>query len=285
MSYRTYTGEVRQLSDRIVPPANCPWIESNRPFTSSTSLTIQLFTPQVCQQLREYQFTHAELIGQKYNDLAAVDFRRPKWQNRPFQMSVAAFDNPQDYRHGQPIVQLGGKTLAMFASSSPKLPIGSTFVASIAPSPRGSALVLTIDPDSVKLPHPQPDALPGEIEPHEETSAIGSAKEVFKSPERSLIEATSRQLHEQVAQLHEQTRRSKLRVTPQWTAFVNQNGECYVRNQNRDVIFSSNLKSGCIQQPLSPRDRQLYRQHLELIEPPEPTSRQRPQIQLRSLQL
>ncbi|XHL98575.1 MAG: hypothetical protein P7H58_11815 [Microcoleus anatoxicus] len=39
----------------------------------------------------------------------------------------------------------------MFSANSPKLPIGTTFEATIEPSPKGSALSLKINPSSVRL--------------------------------------------------------------------------------------------------------------------------------------
>jgi hypothetical protein len=43
---------------------------------------------------------------------------------------------------GSPIVLLDGQELVMFSANSPKLPIGTTFSATIEPSPKGSVLVL-----------------------------------------------------------------------------------------------------------------------------------------------
>jgi hypothetical protein len=63
----------------------------------------------------------------------------------------------------------------MFSANSPKLPIGTTFEATIEPSPKGSALILNINPSSVRL-----------IESVEELS------EVAPTPcqERSLVSPT-----------------------------------------------------------------------------------------------
>lgn len=110
-----------------------------------------MFTDEICQQLQTFQFDRAELIGQKYNDLKDVDFSSPKWRQKTLTFEVGSVSGSCSRRDGSPIVLLDGQELAMFSANSPKLPIGTTFEATIEPSPKGSALILNINPSSVRL--------------------------------------------------------------------------------------------------------------------------------------
>jgi hypothetical protein len=101
--------------------------------------------------LQTFQFDRAELIGQKYNDLKDVDFSSPKWRQKTLTFEVGSVSGTDSRRDGSPIVLLDGQELAMFSANSPKLPIGTTFEATIEPSPKGSALILNINPSSVRL--------------------------------------------------------------------------------------------------------------------------------------
>ncbi|MCU0546124.1 MAG: hypothetical protein MUE44_28805 [Oscillatoriaceae cyanobacterium Prado104] len=154
LTYRDGLGRTKNISDRIVAPADYNWIES-ADSTPKAALVLNLFADEICQQLQTFQFKKAELIGQKYNDYKDVDFSDPQWQGKKMTFEVGALSSSAgDRRDGSPIVTLDGKQLAMFSASSPKLPIGTTFEATIEPSPKGSALTLNIDPESVKLIEP-----------------------------------------------------------------------------------------------------------------------------------
>ncbi|MBE9169748.1 hypothetical protein IQ238_20205 [Pleurocapsales cyanobacterium LEGE 06147] len=144
----TYKGDTVPL--RIVPPKDYTWVEMNEDNFSKGSLVLNLFTSEICQRLEEYQFTSFKLIGAKHNDYSQVDFSDKRLHNKEFEFVVGKYNNPNDYRHGQPMVQLKGKDLAMFEPQSPRLPVGSIFTASIEQSK--GALILHVKPESVRLP-------------------------------------------------------------------------------------------------------------------------------------
>ena len=144
----TYKGDSIPL--RIVPPKDYTWVEMNEENLAKGSLVLNLFAAEICQRLDEYQFTSFKLIGAKHNDYSQVDFSDKRLKDKEFEFIVGKYNNPSDYRHGQPMVQLKGKDLAMFEPQSPRLPVGSTFTASIEQSK--GALILHVKPESVRLP-------------------------------------------------------------------------------------------------------------------------------------
>jgi hypothetical protein len=150
LTYRDGLGRTKDVSSRIVAPADYTWLESQNQ-TPKAALVLNLFTDEICQQLQTFQFDRAELIGQKYNDLKDVDFSSPKWRQKTLTFEVGSVSGSGSRRDGSPIVLLDGQELAMFSANSPKLPIGTTFEATIEPSPKGSALILNINPSSVRL--------------------------------------------------------------------------------------------------------------------------------------
>jgi hypothetical protein len=150
LTYRDSQGRTKDVSSRIVAPADYTWLESQNQ-TPKAALILNLFTDKICQQLQTFQFDRAELIGQKYNDLKDVDFSSPKWRQKTLTFEVGSVSGSGSRRDGSPIVLLDGQELAMFSANSPKLPIGTTFEATIEPSPKGSALILNINPSSVRL--------------------------------------------------------------------------------------------------------------------------------------
>jgi hypothetical protein len=137
---------------RIVPPKEYNWVESQELTTPKSSLVLNLFAPEICQQLENYQFDRAKLVGQRFNDFKEEDFNGKKWQGKKVKLTVGKLDKPDDIRHGSPIVRLNNKDLAMFAADSPKLPIGSEFTAKFSSLSSGAVLVIDIEPDSVKVP-------------------------------------------------------------------------------------------------------------------------------------
>ncbi len=144
----TYKGDTVPL--RIVPPKDYTWVEMNEDNLSKGSLVLNLFAAEICQRLEEYQFTSFKLIGARHNDYSQVDFSDKRLKGKQFEFVVGKYNNPSDYRHGQAMVQLKGKDLAMFEPQSPRLPVGSTFTATIEKSK--GALILHVKPESVRLP-------------------------------------------------------------------------------------------------------------------------------------
>ncbi|WP_242039728.1 hypothetical protein [Anabaena sphaerica] len=139
---------------RIIPPADHCWAES-RQDTGVGALAYNLFTEEVCQQLQEFQFDEIKVLGIKYNDFADEDFASQQWKKRSVTLEVGVFELPEShpdfYRYnGTPILQIDGQNLGTFAPDSPKLPVGTKFVATL--KPESSSIILKVNADSIELP-------------------------------------------------------------------------------------------------------------------------------------
>ncbi|MEG5104948.1 hypothetical protein QUB55_35760, partial [Microcoleus sp. AT13-A5] len=220
--------------------------------------------------------------GQKYNDLKDVDFSSPKWRQKTLTFEVGSVSGSGSRRDGSPIVLLDGQELAMFSANSPKLPIGTTFEATIEPSHKGSALILNINPSSVQL-----------IESVEELSEVAPtpcqerSQSVSPTPcqersqsvspttcqKRSLVSPTPTQnkppsqpediaaspahlsqlLKDAISEAYNQTGETKIPVG-NWTAFISQsrnNVRCLVRDEADNPVLAADLKTGQIIKKLS----------------------------------
>lgn len=239
LTYRNHQGEIKNIGSRLVPPVDYTWLESSEDQTPKSALVLNLFTEEICQQLDSFQFNQIELIGQKYNDWQEENFNKAKWRAKKVHLEVGALNNPQDYRHGLPVVKLEGKQLAMFSTNSPKLPIGTTFIAQIVPSSKSSALILNIVPDSIQLSTVT-----------NKTSLSEQLKQIKLNLNKS-NQLASNVLHQAIKEKYHQTGKRKIRVG-EWTAFINnKNQHCFVRNKNREIIFHSDLDTNQIKQHLS----------------------------------
>lgn len=249
LTYMNGLGQIKNIGDRIVPPNDYTrWLVDDEDLKPKSALTLNLFTEEVSQQLQNYQFEALELIGQKHNDLAHIDFGDRRFQEKLLSFEVIAHDDPDNPRYGQPIVALKGKKLAMFSPDSPKLPIGATFKATIEPATRGSALRLDVDSESIVLPDNEPKQsfkLNVQLKPSISQSPLPD--DILK---KTLLEE------------YQKTEQPKVKIG-NWTAFLNRKTQdCYVRNQNRQVIFQVNLNSGEIVNPLSQENRQSFLESL-----------------------
>ena len=239
--YNPHLQKTSRIGDRIVPPTSYTWLENPEDLIPKSALVLHLFGDEIARQVQVYRFEKVELIGQKYNDFRDTDFGDRRWTNKTLQFEVKPYHNPEDYRHGCPIVTLEGKQLAMFSAESPKLPIGATFQGAIALSQRGSALTLQIDPESVRLPSVEENKLPLNL-------GIG------KQPTEEL----SQKLHAAIAREYEADNRSKIKIHG-WTAFVDRRTrECFVRDGDRNIVFRSNLATHEILKPLSAEDSRAF---------------------------
>ncbi len=244
LTYRDHYGHTSNIGERIIPPVDYTWLESSEEQTPKSALVLNLFAEEICQQLDSFRFDRVELIGQKYNDWKDEDFGSSQWRGKEVRLEVGALDNPDDYRHGLPIVKLHGRPLAMFSTNSPKLPIGATFNAEIAPSRFGSALSLKVDPESVQLDSDS-----------EQPSLSEQLKEVKLSFCQSSSTQASKVLHEAIKEKYAATGERKIKVG-EWTGFINSfTQECFVRDESRQVIFNSNLATNQIHQGLSEAGR------------------------------
>ena len=154
LSYTNHKGQERDVSNRIVPPREYTWVESEEDYNPKASLVVNLFTEEIGQQLDEDDYlSKLELVGQKYNEFAGVDLHSPKSEYKDKTLTFEVGKIPESagkQRKGTPIVMLEGKQLAMFSANSPKLPPGTTFTGAIAPGKSESSLNLMIDPESIQ---------------------------------------------------------------------------------------------------------------------------------------
>lgn len=244
------------IQERIVPPTHYNWLENDEDITPKSALVLNLFSEEIAEQLQKYRFEKLELIGQKYNDFANVDFCQKEWQKQSLTFEVKPYDRSSDVRHGHPIVTLQGKPLAMFSVESPKLPIGATFEATIAPSGRGSALTLKLNSDSVQLPMLE-----------EEKPKPFSLNLKLGNPAQSQTSEASQVLHAAIAEKYAQLGHSKIAIAQDWTAFINRTtDECFVRDSKRKLIFRSNLTTGEITQPLSGESSQMFTEKVQQLD-------------------
>ncbi len=284
----TYRGDTVPL--RIVPPKDYTWVEMNEENLAKGSLVLNLFAAEICQRLEEYQFTSFKLIGARHNDYAQVDFSDKRLQNKEFEFVVGKYNNPNDYRHGQPMVQLKGKDLAMFEPQSPRLPVGSTFTASIEQSK--GALILHVKPESVRLPESELPPKPEINKKHRKTRKrkfhldtpmdkeisgnIPAKKKRNFNLDFDISDTTSEEnqerkktknqpaikqllspdasivLHQSIKSQHKKTGEDRLKIDSkgEWTATV-RGHNCKVRNSHQKVIFQSDLATDKIDKPLS----------------------------------
>jgi hypothetical protein len=185
----------------------------------------------------------------------------------------------------------------MFSANSPKLPIGTTFEATIEPSPKGSALILNINPSSVQL-----------IESVEELSEVAPTfcqdRSLSVSPtpcqERPLVSPTPTQkralsvsptptqnkppsqpediaaspahlsqlLLDAISEAYNQTGETQIPVG-NWTAFISQsrnNVRCLVRDEADNPVLAADLKTGQIIKKLSENNSSQFIKYLREVD-------------------
>ncbi len=278
------TYKANAIPLRIVPPKDYNWVEVNEDNLAKGSLVLNLFSEEICQRLEEYQVNSLTLIGAKHNDYNQVDFSDKRLKDKEFKFVVGKFNNPNDYRHGQPMVQLKNKNLAMFAPQSPKLPIGSSFTGNIGQN-KGT-LIIHVKPESIVFPDSE---LPPKTKHKyyansetkspmsQETSESQSDKkkrnfsldveipnstvETEPIKEKTKTRPDIKQLfsqngstilHQSIKAQHQKTKENQLKIDSkgEWTTTI-QNHKCQVYDRNKKIIFQSNLLTDQIDKPLS----------------------------------
>ena len=152
----------------------------------------------------------------------------------------------------------------MFSANSPKLPIGATFEATIEPSPKGSSLLLNIEPESVRLI----ESVEAQTEEHSENQSKSMTK---KQHQTNL----SQLLKDAIYEVYEQTGETEFQVG-NWTAKVSNarnNLRCLVKDEDENAIFAADLKTGRIIKELSEVNSDKFVEQL-LEATPESTKRE-----------
>ncbi|MEG3973696.1 hypothetical protein QT970_03610 [Microcoleus sp. herbarium8] len=267
LTYRDRLGRTQTANSRIVAPASYNWVESKDSQTPKAALVLNLFSDEICQQLQTFQFETVELIGQKYNDFKDVDFSTEKWKGKRLSFEVDAFKSDTgNYRDGSPIVKLNDRQLAMFSPNSPKLPIGATFEATIESSPKSSALILNIDPASLRLIEeaaeveilsvkgksaPNREGFGEDIRPGKSLSQI-SQQQQSQAQQKNCDSATISELMQAaIGNAYQKTGAIEFPVGS-WGVFVNSKTQkCTVEDESGAIIFAADLKSERIIKGLS----------------------------------
>ncbi|GFE69103.1 YpsA SLOG family protein [Chroococcus sp. FPU101] len=147
LRYEDHKGQSKSLY--IIAPENCGWI--NNSSLKKGGLVYNLCSEELAKYLENFEVKTLTLVGQQYNAFKGIDFKQ--YQGKIFELKVEAdqTENPQ-YKH-QPIITIGNQTLARFATNTPKLPIGTTFIGEIIP--KGKSLIVEIQENSIKIPEPK----------------------------------------------------------------------------------------------------------------------------------
>lgn len=280
-----YSGNETRLL--IVPPVDCRWIESHDK-AGRGALVYKLFMDEICHALSNYQVNQIEVVNVKHpdNDYSQEDFCKSKWKDRTVALQVGTLDLPPTHEkyyrfQGTPIIQLDGKKLGTFSPDSPKLPPGTTFEATITLNQTGRSLMLKVDSESIQLPQtqlppidsPEPSHSPASIvqngsqppKPQQKPAlkpetAVNNGKHSSTTPDTNnwrlslqylLFSVVSDTYQQRQAQLPpERTQHFKFGDN-QWTAYVQPNGDCFVRNESKRTVFKANVHTGEVQIPLT----------------------------------
>ncbi len=230
---------------RIIPPVDHNWATS-RQDAGVGALAYNLFTEEVCQQLQDFQFAEMKVLGIKYNDFADENFASQQWRKRSVTLEVGVFELPEShpdfYRYnGTPILQIDGQNLGTFAPDSPKLPVGTTFAATL--KPEGSSIILKVNADSIELPDVTLTESELKLDNAGELRAIHREfwrQEMFDN----LVEAIGITYEQRQANQSESKEIEQFKIGGQWTAYVQSSGDFIVRNENKRTICRGNIHTG-----------------------------------------
>jgi hypothetical protein len=174
----------------------------------------------------------------------------------------------------------------MFSANSPKLPIGTTFEATIEPSPKGSALILNINPSSVRLIESVDELSEVAPTPCQERSQSVSPTSTQKrsqsvSPTPTQNKASSQPediaassvhlsqlLKDAISEAYNQTGETQIPVG-NWIAFISQsrnNVRCLVRDEADNPVLAADLKTGLIIKKLSENNSSQFIKYLREVD-------------------
>jgi hypothetical protein len=267
-----YSGNETRLL--IVPPVDCRWIESHDK-AGRGALVYKLFMDEICHALSNYQVNQIEVVNVKHpdNDYSQEDFCKSKWKDRTVTLQVGTLDLPPTHEkyyrfQGTPIIQLDGKKLGTFSPHSPKLPPGTTFEATITLNQSGRSLMLKVDSESIQLPQtqlppidsPEPSHSPASIvqngsqppKPQQKPAlkpetAVNNGKHSPATADTDnwrlslqdlLFNVVSKTYQQRQAQLPPDSTQHFKFGDNQWTAYVQPNGDCFVRNESKRTVVA-----------------------------------------------
>jgi len=247
----------------IMPPAQCPWIES-RQVQGKGKLAFTLFPDELSSTLENYKVEEIEVVNvtHKNNDFKDEDFSSKKWKGKTVTVEIGAIDLPESHPdhikyQGNPIIQIDGRNLGTFSSSSPKLPIGSTFEATIEPDKEiKGKLRLQVDTESIRTI----------------STNLVESSEPEKSKENSVDSQKYQQdLLSSIAKSYNSiSNPANIEAFPlkinDWAACVSTKGNCVIKTKEKETIYKGNIYKGKTIEGLSTENL------AKLIEAQTPTS-------------
>jgi hypothetical protein len=148
---------------------------------------------------------------------------------------------------GTPIIQLDGKNLGTFSPESPKFPPGTTFEAMLSPDKGGRSVMLKVDRESIRLPKtqlpqiesavPQSPVITQNQSTYQPDIANRSADNWRLSLQDKLFSVVSETYKQRLVEIGDRTQHFKFGDN-QWTAYVQPNGDCFVRNESKRTVFN-----------------------------------------------
>ena len=238
----------------IMPPAKCPWIET-REEQGKAKLAFTLFANELSDTLENYKIESIEVVNvnNKNNAFHSEDFSSKQWRGKEVTVEIGAIELPENHPdylryHGNPIIQIDGQNLGTFSSSSPKLPIGSTFTATIEPDPEiKGKLTLKVDPESIKT---LSSDLTNAETPNPETSQQDS-NQTAKTKQSFQDELISK-ITETYNSIENPQKIEKIALPVEgWNAHVSRDGKCAIQAADGQFIYKGNIQKGTTIEPLS----------------------------------
>lgn len=248
------------------------------------ALAYSLLTEEICQHLQALQVEQIKVVGTQYNAFAEESFTsRLWWQAVPITVGKLTRepDDPDYHRyHNLPAIEINGQILGTFATESPKLPVGSTFKATIErDGPK--RVLLHVDDSSIQVP--EPEVLTGD----RTVSPLAIDIPASDHPVALSAEPLIDQLIQGVHAAYESDRNNfadqinsdkpwKISVG-EWDAFVRDNGDCLLRAQvgeSKQTICRFNLQTGEIVMPLKAEQAEELERMLERSQQQSSSARQ-----------
>jgi hypothetical protein len=255
----------------IVPPRSYRWAASTHS-SGKAALAYSLFSDEICQQLQSFQVRKIGVLGLQYNDFKDEPFTK----KAAFTITVDRLklkpDDPQWYvQNGKPALSIDGKILGVFSQQTPKLPVGTTFTATV--ERQGNQCFLHVDPRSVQLPEAIQASSHSRSQPGTVPVILPNGKSTMTEPNKpnEVSNEQSQQLTQllmfSVAAMYQDQvvsgKSANLAIDPnlQWKASVRPSGETVVHERSGgsyETIARFNIHSKEVTKSLSDQRAALF---------------------------
>jgi hypothetical protein len=244
----------------VIPPKEyTDWAMSQyRPGVGA--LAYSLLTEEICQHLQALQVEQIKVVGAQYNAFAKESFTSKRWcQAVPIAVGKLTRepDDPDYHRyHNLPAIEINGQILGTFATESPKLPVGTTFQATIErDGPK--RVLLHVDDCSIQIS--EPEVPTGDCTVSSLAVDIPASDCPVATPTVPLIDKLVQGVHaayeaDKISFPNELNSGKLWKINVgEWDAFVRDNGDCLLRarvGESKQTICRFNLQTGEIVMPL-----------------------------------